>query len=241
MDDAKHWKPEPIMELLAGLFAGMFAGAILIAGLPKLIGPGLPAQSPDLRFLNHIVGAATFHGLLLWLAFRFVRSQETSWRSAFGIGHASWLWILQCAVVAVAIALPCAMALGELSSLIMTQSNLEPESQQAVKTLQQTRNAFERSFFGFSAILLAPVAEEILFRGILYPALRALGFPRLAFWGTAVLFAAIHANLVTFLSLTVFALILTELYNRTRDLRAPILAHCLFNAVNFVWILRSTP
>jgi CAAX protease family protein len=87
--------------------------------------------------------------------------------------------------------------------------------------------------------VLAPVAEEMLFRGILYPAVKQAGFPRLALWGTALLFAAVHQNLVTFVPLTVLALALAWLYERTDNLWAPITAHAMFNAMNFV-ILYST-
>jgi membrane protease YdiL (CAAX protease family) len=87
--------------------------------------------------------------------------------------------------------------------------------------------------------VLAPAAEEMLFRGILYPAIKQAGFPRLALWGTALLFAAIHLNLVTFFPLMVLALGLTWLYERTDNLWSSIIAHALFNAMNFV-ILYST-
>jgi hypothetical protein len=40
-------------------------------------------------------------------------------------------------------------------------------------------------------------------------------------------------NLVTFLPLAVLALVLTALYERTNNLLAPIMAHALFNALNF--------
>jgi len=239
MHHAKHWKLEPVMNLLLWLFAGMFLGAVLIAGLPKLIGPGMTTPSPDLQFLNHLIGAATFHGWVLWLAWRFVRAQGMTWNQAFGFEHGSARKVALFAAAATALALPVSLALGELSSLVMTRSDLNLETQQTVRTLQQTRGLFERVVFGFSAIVLAPAAEELLFRGILYPVLKALGFPRLAFWGTAVVFAAIHANLPTFLSLTAFALILSSLYERTQNLLAPILAHSLFNAVNFCWILSA--
>jgi membrane protease YdiL (CAAX protease family) len=81
------------------------------------------------------------------------------------------------------------------------------------------------------------VAEEVLFRGILYPAIKQAGHPRVALWGTALLFAAVHMNLVTFLPLAVLALVLTALYERTNNLLAPITAHVLFNALNFVTLL----
>jgi hypothetical protein len=73
-----------------------------------------------------------------------------------------------------------------------------------------------------------------LFRGILYPAIKQAGFPRIALWSTVLLFAAVHLNAVTFLPLAVLALILTALYERTDNLLAPITAHALFNALNFV-------
>jgi membrane protease YdiL (CAAX protease family) len=90
-----------------------------------------------------------------------------------------------------------------------------------------------RLALGLVTILLVPVAEEIFFRGILYPWLKQIGFPRLALWGTAVMFAALHMNLVTFVPLMILALVLTSLYERTENLLAPIAAHGLFNAMNF--------
>jgi membrane protease YdiL (CAAX protease family) len=86
---------------------------------------------------------------------------------------------------------------------------------------------------GFVTILLAPLAEEVLFRGILYPWIKQIGFPRLALWGTSLLFAVVHMNLVTLLPLLLLALLLAQLYERTDNLLAPISAHALFNALNF--------
>jgi membrane protease YdiL (CAAX protease family) len=90
---------------------------------------------------------------------------------------------------------------------------------------------------GATAVLLAPVAEEMMFRGILYPVIKQVGYPRLALWGTSLLFAAVHLNAVTFVPLTVLALVLTALYERTNNLLAPIAAHLLFNALNFGMLL----
>ena len=83
------------------------------------------------------------------------------------------------------------------------------------------------------AIVLAPISEEIIFRGILYPTVKRLGYPRLALWGVALLFAAIHASLPIFLPLFLLAVALTLLYEKTGNLLAPIAAHALFNALNF--------
>ena len=91
-------------------------------------------------------------------------------------------------------------------------------------------------FFVVMAVAVAPVAEEILFRGILYPAIKQIGYPRLAAIGTALLFALFHVNLLTFASLTVVALGLIALYEFTDNLLAPITAHAVFNASNLIML-----
>ena len=91
-------------------------------------------------------------------------------------------------------------------------------------------------FFVVMAVVVAPIAEEILFRGILYPAIKQIGYPRLAAIGTALLFALFHVNLLTFASLTVVALGLIALYEFTDNLLAPITAHAVFNASNLIML-----
>jgi membrane protease YdiL (CAAX protease family) len=84
------------------------------------------------------------------------------------------------------------------------------------------------------AVVLAPVAEEFIFRGMLFPFVKQLGWPRLAWLGVNALFALIHFDLAIFVPLFVFALALTWLYEKTDNLLAPIVAHSLFNAANLV-------
>ena len=48
-----------------------------------------------------------------------------------------------------------------------------------------------------------------MFRGIFYPWAKQSGFPKLALWGTAVFFGAIHFNLISFIPLTLMAVALT--------------------------------
>jgi uncharacterized protein len=92
----------------------------------------------------------------------------------------------------------------------------------------------EYSYLCFFTVVLAPVAEEFIFRGILYPFVKQLNFPKLALFGTSFLFALIHADKAIFIPLFVLALALTWLYEKTGNLLAPIVAHSLFNAANLV-------
>lgn len=92
-----------------------------------------------------------------------------------------------------------------------------------------------------SIIVLAPLVEEILFRGFLQSFIRQHLGSKQAIVITSVLFALFHysseqgiANLTIVVSLFVFSLFLGLLYEKRGSLAAPIALHSLFNAVNVV-------
>ncbi len=66
-------------------------------------------------------------------------------------------------------------------------------------------------------VILAPIAEEVFFRGVVFNAwLREAG-RRWAFIGSAALFAAIHLSLVSLLPIFLLGLALAWVYERTRQ------------------------
>ena len=72
---------------------------------------------------------------------------------------------------------------------------------------------------------------------MLYPFVKQLGSPKMAFFGTSAIFAEIHFDAGSLVPLFVLALVLTWLYKKTDCLMAPIAAHSLFNATNLVVLL----
>lgn len=103
--------------------------------------------------------------------------------------------------------------------------------QEAVK---QVADADSRQLFLLlvSVVLVAPLLEEFVFRGVLYRTLKGgLGMgPAIA--ATSLLFALVHKNALVFLPLVVLAAGLALAYERTGDLRVPIMMHAFFNAFN---------
>jgi len=113
-----------------------------------------------------------------------------------------------------------------------------------VRLLTDATSMWTVVYLGVFAVVIAPVAEEFIFRGMLFPFVKRLGFPRLAWFGVSFLFALIHFNAPTFVPLFVLALALTWLYEKTDNLLAPITAHALFNAANLavlLWQNRPSP
>jgi membrane protease YdiL (CAAX protease family) len=83
-----------------------------------------------------------------------------------------------------------------------------------------------------AVVVLAPIAEEVFFRGIAFNAwLRERG-RRFAYIGSAALFSVIHASLVSLLPIFLLGLAFAWAYRRTRSLAAPIAMHATFNGIS---------
>lgn len=141
--------------------------------------------------------------------------------------------------------IPVAMFLMLLTSFVVNAlADEAPEGQKLVTVIAEQAQAEGGLefliFFAFMAVVVAPIGEEILFRGILYPSIKQNGYPKVAIFGTAVLFGLFHVNLLTFASLTFVGLALIFIYEKTDNLLAPILAHAFFNAVNVSLILMAS-
>ena len=233
----KPWKVEGVVRLLLGLVATVCFGILLGSLLQRLM-KGLPET--DQKMLNLIIGVLAFQGSgLLWIVF-FLREHKLSWSAAFGFQSPRRARTILLGLGGGVLVLPLALALQRLSVILLESLRIKAAPQQAVQVFKETvaqavpsaASIGEQLFFTLFVILLAPLAEEILFRGILYPTIKQAGFPRVALWTTSILFAFSHFTLIAILPLTFFALVLVALYEATDNLLAPILAHSFFNAAN---------
>jgi membrane protease YdiL (CAAX protease family) len=79
------------------------------------------------------------------------------------------------------------------------------------------------------ATIVAPVAEEMLFRGGLFGYIRTRAQRLSALLAVSFIFALVHLNLRSFPLLLVFSITLCIAYERTGRLTTPIIAHALLN------------
>ena len=225
----KPWPLESFMRRLVVFLVFLYAGLGLGAWAQHLLG-----TPDDKSVLNMVIVTLCFQGAALVLISRFLREHQVGWGGAFGFSKPGWGRALLLGVFVAVIFLPIGWGLQMASAQVMTRIQITPVAQQAIQALQTAEVWPDRIYLGVVAILLAPLAEEMLFRGILYPAIKQAGFPRVALWGTALLFAVTHHNAATFLPLMLLAVALALLYEKTNNLLAPITAHSLFNAMNFL-------
>ena len=83
-------------------------------------------------------------------------------------------------------------------------------------------------------LLVAPVAEELFFRGVAYNAWERERGPWVAVVGSAALFAAIHSSLFALVPIFALGVMLALLYRRTGSLAANIALHAGFNTISVV-------
>jgi len=229
----KPWKPDLVVRLLAALFAGLLLGALIVQGYRSQ----LSDQSTLDRVFLFTLGVLSFHGVGLVLVHVFIRQHRTTWREAFGFCEPRLGRALFLAVLVTIMIMPIALSLRELSARFLSRFEFTAQPQEAVRVMQEARSNGEMALYGIFAIIIAPFVEELIFRGILYPAMKQNGYRHLALWGTSIFFAITHANLAAVLPLTVLAVILTFLYETTNNLLAPIVTHSLFNAANYAFML----
>lgn len=213
------------------MFFSLCLGYVVVA----LVNSVFQGSSPDFQRLLTLAGNLVFvHGALLLMLAVFLRVNRLSWAEAFGWRNGPPGKVIGLSLAALVVVLPAAWTLSKYSSLLMERFGGKPEAQLAVQYIQQQPPWPELTLLAVMTVLIAPVVEEALFRGILYPTVKQAGFPRIAVFGTSFLFALYHSNLMTLAPLVVLALMLIAVYEATDNLWAPTLLHAFFNLANFL-------
>lgn len=237
----KPWRAEAVLQFCAAQIVCLCVGIAVVTVLHKLDIRGFRS---DESLGSIMAGTLCLQGAAWPLILLFLHRHGIGWGTAFGMHGPKPGTALLTAMVFIVVVLPVVLCLQWISIAVLEQLGVPPENQAAVRLLTDAKSIWTTVYLGLFAVVIAPVAEEFIFRGMLFPFIKRLGYPRLAWFGTSALFAFIHLNIPTFVPLFVFALALTWLYERTDNLLAPITAHALFNAVNFavlIWQIQHPP
>lgn len=122
-----------------------------------------------------------------------------------------------------------------VAGLLAAGAPLNP--QDVTRVIAGTDSWVARAYFALLAVVVAPVVEEMLFRGILLPALSRVLPPVGAMVAVSLLFAVFHANLLSVVALFMLSMGLCMAYARTRNLGAAIVMHSLFNTIPMTALL----
>lgn len=120
---------------------------------------------------------------------------------------------------------------------ILTLCGYPVTAQTLVDVFKGLDTVWARVLFFVFAALVAPITEEIIFRGVLYRAFSKV-IPRgWAVVASAALFGAAHRDLSSFVPLFVLGVMFALAYDATGTLVVTIIAHALFNLNTLVALL----
>ena len=216
------------MEVVSG---GAYTNG-LPAGGPITGGVGY-REAPEIDFSGlvpeHRLG---FLPVLVMFAIYWI-SRKENYPNLVGIFRMGWLQVMSDALIRLLCAWPALLAISFISSQVLSGY----PKQESVQKLAETQSLNEVFNIACYALVVAPVLEEFLFRGILFRAMkRPFGVgPALIISG--ILFGFVHQNVLSFVPLTFLGIILALSYERTGDLRTCILIHAGFNGFMVLSIL----
>ena len=135
------------------------------------------------------------------------------------------------------------LMLGLLVLVIIAEQVLEPflhaaREQGLEPTRWESKHAVAFALNAVVVVVVAPVVEELTFRGLGFAVLLPYG-PAVAVIGTAVAFAAVHGLVEGFVPLLLFALAIGFLRLRTESIYPGMIFHGCFNAAALALVFLS--
>jgi len=110
-------------------------------------------------------------------------------------------------------------------------------SQEVVEQFAQSGTGYMSGLIIVAAVFVAPIAEEMFFRGFLYGFLRKHVRPSIAVVFVGALFGIFHMPLAVMLPTGLLGAFFCYLYERTGRLTVPIFLHAIYNFVQIMLIM----
>lgn len=227
-------------------------GALGQTMVSRLIATRIHA-SPDHAGLEIAVYGMAFHGVALlgWPLFQLLRRHlfadygtvpdplETP--RAAAASRLTWPQVFWAAGLTLALALPVVALASFLWTNLLHALGLPEQPQDLIAIFGDGHSRLV--FLGMLAVacVIAPVNEELLFRGAVFRSLRQRFGRAVALVSSGVLFGVIHGNWAGAVPLGLLGMALALAYERTGDIRVNIVAHGLFNLNTIVIVLSGLP
>ncbi len=178
-------------------------------------------------------------GAVIFALASFSRGRKP--KHVFGLRKRSQKYIIIITMAGMFVAYIAVFIGSIISSFLLSTGEPKKEDlQEIVQTLMTNDDISLKIAIALSAIIFAPLIEEVIFRGYLYPVIKRFSHPIFSCVITSLLFAVIHSNLEGLIPLFLLAIVLTIFYEISKSIWVPILMHACFNGVNTISILILT-
>ncbi len=229
------WRPWSWLDaahITLFLTASLLIGSSLASGLDGIGWIDLEAH-PILLILIH---SLSLHGAAILFVAALMAQRRFSWVTCFA--HRRWTWLggFGGGLIAYIAIIPFLFTYAILYQLWLRTAGQEARLQDAIHLFSELTDNSQRLVFIFVAVVLAPVSEELLFRGIVLPALGRIWGMGAAIALSSALFALIHLHAPSLVPLFVLSIGLSLAYVYSKSLLVPISMHMVFNAVSLATV-----
>lgn len=215
-------KIDNVIALVLAMWFAALAYDALTAGSEGVIG------------FRHIIGGAVIYGAIVVFIVGTLVYRGIFLAALSGWNRQSFAHFLGRALLYLLAAYPLIL-LVQVVAIAFSGGDTPP--QDIVQFLQKAETVRDRGAVLVMAVVVAPLAEEFIFRGYLYPVGKKYAGPFLSAMVTSAIFALMHGHPQSVPSLFVLALCLTLSYEKSGSLLVSVLMHSVFNALSVAGIL----
>ncbi len=186
-----------------------------------------------------IVQSLLFHWLCFFLIAGSLFLRRQPWGTAFGFSSKGFGRELMWGVAIMAGVMPLLIGYNVVAQIVMHWIGYEPPVQDVTRIIHGASDLPTKVYFALLAVVIAPVVEELLFRGVLLPALTRYAGVKPAIVAVSVLFALVHGHLPSAVPLFILSAALSLAYIYRGSLVTSIAMHAFFNGMTIAVILRG--
>lgn len=213
---------------------------VVIGLVPLGLVPPSALKDPSQQVAISLAATWIWYGFLLAMVATVLGWRARSWNDAFGLAKGGPREIVCVSAAALLAALIPVGLLSLASQNVLEVCGIEAKPQEILALFEQMNSPWLKAGVIVTAVIGAPICEELLFRGVAYPFVkRHLGCFH-AIWITSLVFALFHEHVPSLLPLFLLSIVFTLVYEWTGNLAANILMHAGFNALSLVQLMSKT-
>ncbi len=170
---------------------------------------------------------------ILFLALRF------NVLEIFGLKRPDWKRIVIVVVLGMVGIIFLANIAGIIAEPLLKRTFGEKNPQAAVQMMLEAKANNPSLLIGlaFLACIVAPICEEIVFRGYFYGLMKRYSCRYFSAVITGLIFGLVHGSMWSLAPLVVIGIILAIVYELSGSLWTPIICHCIFNSMSTIYMI----
>jgi len=234
---SRPWSTKDVLWIILVLILIQICAGVMHWGGVKLGWFAADGKEATAAFVQGVL----FHGVALLIVWGFIRRRNSSWNETFGM---NWQGLKRAAGQGLASyvgIIPVIFVISFLYQIFLYAAGYPVTLQDVVVIFLEPQSGWSLFFLLLLAVVVAPLVEEVLFRGMLLPVLMKKMSPGTAIVISSVFFAGIHQHLPSMVPLFVLAVVLALLYVYSGSLWTSIVLHAVFNGASICILLLTLP